>query len=427
MTKGKQEWRTKKAKANEKYLDSSVDYPRFKWAPDGTNDYFEAIDDINEAYRKMIMIGGAKAVFRDKVCPMMTAKTKEEFKKAKYNINQKYWNHIRANKTVLPNITVDTEYVPDPRKYGPGKTLPTRREILAKEKILTFEHDMANLNMFMCSQCKECQIESKPATGDMMHVCKACKKRDDPDYYIKNNLHPVWYLVDDVGNFVLDEKGNKVPQYHIPEELSCLSMYEKLLIRRCANFVPSVHLRNGVFGIKGHCVTFPQDITGMCDELPQRKETLVTFIRNIGNKDTEAVFPTSLRVNRIKVVNALRWLQKHNPFYKNITIKEENLDWMNGEDEVNLGTDGVELTMKESSRSKMKENEVEHISNAHSTEENGEDDEIPIRTAHANTTAKVPSGRQAQQIKELVDIAHETGQTSKIMNFPPIDHESAIS
>ena len=62
----------------------------------------------------------------------------------------------------------------------------------------------------------------------------------------------------------------------------------------------------------------------------------------------------------------------------------------------------------------------------------GNDDEdddsvFPMRTAHANKTIKVPSGRQAEQIKELIDIAHKTDQTSKIMNFPPIDHDSAIS
>ena len=93
----------------------------------------------------------------------MTAKTKEEFKKAKCNINQKYWNHIHTNKTVLFNLSIDAEYVLDPRQYSchPGQSLPTRREIIVKENILTFEHYMANLNMFMCSQCKECQIESK--------------------------------------------------------------------------------------------------------------------------------------------------------------------------------------------------------------------------------------------------------------------------
>ena len=102
---------------------------------------------------------------------------------------------------------------------------------------------MASLNMFKCKQCKECHLETKPATGDWTYVCNACTKRKDPNYHINNNLHPVWYLVDDDGNYVLDEHGNKVAQYHIPEELNCLTMYKKLLICRCANFVPSVHLK----------------------------------------------------------------------------------------------------------------------------------------------------------------------------------------
>lgn len=390
----------------------------------------------------MLSIGEAKKVFRDQVCPMMTAKTKSEFMKAKRNINDKYNKYIKTSKAVL-KLRGHVHFIPDPRKYKgtSGQKVPTVREILAKEKILQFEHEMESLNMFMCTGCKECHIESKPATSDLTYVCKACNKRNDPDYYIKNNLHPVWYLVDDENNYVLDENGKRVVQYHIPEELACLSMYEKLLIRRCANFVPSVHLKNGIFGLKGHCVTFPQDITEMCDELPQRKETLLTFVRNIGNKDTDAVFPISLRVNRLKVLNALKWLKKHNPFYRNIQIKEENLDWMNGADEVNMGTDGVVLKMKETPKSQLKETEDEHVSNIHSArmnhkkdldnggndDDDNDDDIFPMRTAHANETIKVPSGRQAKQIKELIDIAHETDQTSKIMNFPPIDHDSAIS
>ena len=410
-------------------MDSPVTFPSFKWVQFGTNEYFKAIEEINDVYRKMLMIGEAKKVFRDKVCPMMTAKRKDDFKKARRSLNEKYWKYTRTSKATLPKLSVDVAFVPHPRKYRgtPGQRLPTLREIIAKERILEFEHYMETLNMFMCSQCRECHIESKAVTDKLMYECKSCKKRAEPDYYIKNNLSPVWYLVDDDGNYVLDDNGDKVVQYHIPEELACLTMYEKLLIRRCANFVPSVHLKNGIFGLNGHCVTFPQDITEMCDELPQRKETLVTFVRNIGNKDTDNVFPTSLSVNRLKVVNALKWLQKHNPFYRNIKIKEENFDWMNGAEEVNMGSDGVVLNMKESSRSKMKETEDEHVSNAHSTKQDDDDNTLPMRTVHANEAIKVPSGRQAEPIKELIDIAHKTNQTAKIMNFPPIDHDSAIS
>ena len=410
-------------------MDSPIPYPKFKWAQFGSNEYLKAIDQINDTYRKMIMIGESKKVFHDKVCPMISAKSQDEFKKARRTLDVKYWQYTRTPKTTLPKISDDVAFVPHPQKYcgSPSKRRPTLREIIARERILEFEHYTENLNMFRCSTCRECNIESKPVTDSMMYECKSCQKRGDPEYYIKNNLHPVWYLVDDDGNYVLDENGEKEIQYHIPEELACLTMYEKLLIRRCANFVPSVHLRNGIFGINGHCVTFPQDITEMCDELPQRKETLLTFVRNIGNKDTDNVFPTSLRVNRLKVVNALKWLQKHNPFYRNIRINEDNLNWMNGAEEVNMGSDGIVLNMKETARSKMKETEDEHVSNVHSTKQDVDDGTLPMRTVHANQEIKVPAGKQAEPINELIDIAHKTNQTAKIMNFPPIDHDSAIS
>ena len=90
-------------------------------------------------------------------------------------------------------------------------------------------------------------------------------------------------------------------------------------------------------------------------------------------------------------------------------------------------SDGIVLNMKESSRSKMKDTEDEHVSNVHSTKQDVDDDTLPMRTVHANEASRVSSGRQAEPIKEFIDIVHKTNQTAKIMNFPPIDHDSAIS
>ena len=100
---------------------------------------------------------------------------------------------------------------------------------------------------------------------------------------------------------------------------------------------------------------------------------------------------------------------------------------MNGAEEVNMGLDVIVLNMKESSRSKMKETEDEHVSNAHSTKQDKDDNTLPMHTVHANEATNIPSDRQTAPIKELIDIAHKTNQTAKIMNFPPIDHDSAIS
>ena len=432
LTSVNQAYKMKRMRKAIQHLDSRPTYPHFEWAEIGSQDYWDAISDINNSYRNMLEIGKTRDAFRvarDGVSTMLTAKTKDDFVKAKVCVRKRYTNHLQANKAVLQNFRIESELIPDPRKYCslPDQRPPTNRETLVKEQILTFEQYLSSLNIFKCSLCLECKIEEKPHVEDPNYVCKGCTARKDPSYFIKNNLHPVWYHMDDEGNRLLDTDGNEIPQYHIPEELSTLSMYEKLLIRRCANFVPTVHLRNGVFGIKGHAVTFPQDITQMCDELPQRKETIVTFIRNIGNKDTSSVFPTSLRVNRIKVLNALVWLKKHNPFYANIQIKEENLDWMDGKGEVNLGTVGVNLDIKCTSRSKKENEEEEYVSKSHETETNDNDEDIPVHTLHANETGRVPSGRQGEPINELVQIAKQTDQTASVLKFPAIDHTTPIS
>ena len=55
-----------------------------------------------------------------------------------------------------------------------------------------------------------------------------------------------------------------------------------------------------------------------------------------------------------------------------------------------------------------------------------DDNEMTISTVHANEKQSVPSGRQAEPIKEFIKIAKKTGQASKVMKFSPIDHDSPI-
>ena len=81
---------------------------------------------------------------------------------------------------------------------------------------------------------------------------------------------------------------------------------------------------------------------------------------------------------------------------------------MKGAEEVNMGIDGIVLNMKQSSRWKMKESEEEHVTTAHSSAIDRNEDTLPMRTVHANRAVTVPSGQQAKQIKELVGIAHKT-------------------
>jgi hypothetical protein len=43
-------------------------------------------------------------------------------------------------------------------------------------------------------------------------------------------------------------------------------------------------------------------------------------------------------VNKQNILEALPWLKKHNALYADITINDSNLDWMNGQNEANIGT-----------------------------------------------------------------------------------------
>ena len=98
------------------------------------------------------------------------------------------------------------------------------------------------------------------------HATK-CKKLDKR-HYKKNNLQLTWYKRNADGSMKKSDDGRSVTRYDIPPELLHLSMAEKLLVRRCAPYIPSHHLKGGNFGLKGYCVAFAQDITKMCNKLP---------------------------------------------------------------------------------------------------------------------------------------------------------------
>ena len=74
----------------------------------------------------------------------------------------------------------------------------------------------------------------------------------------------------------------------------------------------------------------------------------------------------------------------------------------------------------------MKESEEEYLSIAYNTKNKDDDKRITMRTVHANKMNTVPTGCQANNIKEFVDIGNKTNQSSKIMNFLPIDHDTPI-
>ncbi len=137
-----------------------------------------------------------------------------------------------------------------------------------------------------------------------------------------------------------------------------------------------------------------------------------------------------MHVSKQNVLEALLWLKKHNAHYANITINESSLDWMNGQNEANIGTQASILKTKDTQRYKINATEEEVVSNVHkpskSNDLSNDSCNMDIGCMHANENNTLPTGMDAEITKTFVEIAKKTGQSSEIMIFPPIDHDSPI-
>jgi hypothetical protein len=123
-------------------------------------------------------------------------------------------------------------------------------------------------------------------------------------------------------------------------------------------------------------------------------------------------------------------LKKHNPHYAYITINESDLDWMNGKNEANIGTQALILKTKDMQRYKINATKEEVVSNVHKPFENNDlsndSCDMDIGCMHANENNTLPTGMDSEIMKSFVENAKKMGQSSEIMELPPINHDSPI-
>ncbi len=103
---------------------------------------------------------------------------------------------------------------------------------------------------------------------------------------------------------------------------------------------------------------------------------------------------------------------------------------MNGKNEANIATQASNLKTKDTQCYKINATEEEVVSNVHKPFENNDlsNDgcDMDIGCMHANENNTLPTGMDAEIMKSLVEIAKKMGQSSEIMEFPPINHDSPI-
>ena len=108
------------------------------------------------------------------------------------------------------------------------------------------------------------------------------------------------------------------------------------------------------------------------------------------------------------------------------------MDWMGNKDEINCSAEGIEVEIQEIGRTNKQasteDEEEEYVAPCHKT--NSDDNnagDIQMHTVHANDNVAIPRGSQTKPIKDFMEIAKNKGQETKMLKFPPIDHDNPIS
>ena len=104
-----------------------------------------------------------------------------------------------------------------------------------------------------------------------------------------------------------------------PECLKILNTVEVAAISLRCPMLCVYKLKGGATGLKGHSISFPQDVQGFVNRLPRRPEDLPIVIIKAPKQQVP------LRADRIKMLNALEFLIGNNPHYADITIDQESL------------------------------------------------------------------------------------------------------
>ena len=404
---------------------------KYIWWADPGKDYNEAKEVVNSLYLESLSYGVVEKFYEKNL--FNAPNNWREFRLQEKAL-RKFIDRRRDAHNVRLAINANVKFMDNPKHGVLGRSRETKRQRRNIEEIFKFEYKMRTLQLETCKVCLENKLVfskkeawSMDAEGEIGNVtCDNCRtnKCSETDYYLKMNLQPIWFERRADGDLRLDEEGNPVPRYDIPNELKSLTMAEKLLIRRCSPLIPSHHIKNGTYGIFGHCVAFPQNIDEMCMDLPQKESNMVIFIRQVSNRVTGVSHSQHFRVNKNKVLTALRWLKKHHRGYHDITITESNLDWIKEESVFNVAKKYT-MNMRPSKRDAVADAE-EAVSSNQCTTSRGEDQDVDIETVHPNYKDDKPNEEQSEIIKGFQKIAKDSNQSNKVLKFPPIDHTKPL-
>ncbi|KID78675.1 ATP-dependent DNA helicase PIF1 [Metarhizium guizhouense ARSEF 977] len=177
--------------------------------------------------------------------------------------------------------------------------------------INTFHEYLSSQEMETCARCRERWFQMRISNG----VCGACLRRD-------MNLQG--------GAPFLFSKDNNMDPGVVPECLRDLTQMEEMVIAKAHCHMIVKRVRGHQYHYTGHAVCFWQSSVTFIDALPSRPQHVdIVLLRphgaRMGEDRYKRQFKNDFRVRRGYVEKALRWLKRHHPDYRDITISQPNL------------------------------------------------------------------------------------------------------
>jgi hypothetical protein len=109
----------------------------------------------------------------------------------------------------------------------------------------------------------------------------------------------------------------------VPIELQGLTQTEEMLIAQALPIMRVYVKPHGQREYSGHCINLPQHIEELASVLPRYARDLSVIVVNMKGRDNTF---KDVKVRREKVYNALLWLVRNNPHYRNVTINQHALE-----------------------------------------------------------------------------------------------------
>jgi len=226
----------------------------------------------------------------------ISERRRELYKLKKYNLS----NSVPLNCNKDSSVQVEVH-----------RAVTKHKEFL--ESTFKFESIMQQCTFSHCSICRQRRLGLQTVNG----ICTRCNSSKQKFVFgHENKALPTWI------------KDNEV-MFDLPKELVHLTMAEKLLIQRVSPLVPVIHIKNGFLGVRGHIVSFFQDISSITTILP-RLPSEVSIVKVIHASQTRCgnELRKTFIVDRERLLKALMWLKKYNYLYKDIIIDKTRLSWM---------------------------------------------------------------------------------------------------